>query len=208
MGPTGAGKSTLVNLLNRFYEIDSGEIAIDNQNIAQLNKKSLRQSIGYVSQDNFLFNGSVKENLIIASREASEEDIWRALEAAQAANFVKSLPNGLETNVGERGVKLSGGEKQRLAIARAILKNPPILVLDEATASVDNETEELIQQALNTLLQDRTAIVIAHRLSTIQKADCIYVLDNGEIVEKGSHHELLQKKGLYFELANKGACDA
>jgi len=177
VGSTGAGKSTVVNLLNRFYEIGAGQITIDGQNIAQLSKRELRQVIGYVSQDNFLFNGSVRDNLLIADRDASEEVVWQALEAAQAAAFVRDMPEGLDTVVGERGVKLSGGEKQRLAIARAILKNPPILVLDEATASVDNTTEELIQQALNELLRGRTAVVLAHRLSTIEKTDCIYVLD-------------------------------
>jgi len=204
VGPTGAGKSTVVNLLNRFYEIDSGQISIDGVSLTELNKTSIREQIGYVSQDNFLFNGSVRDNLIIADREASEEQIWEALEAAQATHFVNALPDGLDTNVGERGVKLSGGEKQRLAIARAILKNPPILVLDEATASVDNETEELIQKALNELLKGRTAIVIAHRLTTIQNADCIYVLESGQVREQGTHDMLLSKNGLYAELAKRG----
>ena len=203
VGPTGAGKSTVVNLLNRFYEIDSGQISIDGVSLTELNKTSIREQIGYVSQDNFLFNGSVRDNLIIADREASEEQIWEALEAAQATHFVNALPDGLDTNVGERGVKLSGGEKQRLAIARAILKNPPILVLDEATASVDNETEELIQKALNELLKGRTAIVIAHRLTTIQNADCIYVLESGQVREQGTHDMLLSKNGLYAELAKR-----
>ncbi len=204
VGPTGAGKSTIVNLLSRFYEADMGQITIDGKDITIIRKTSLRESIGYVSQDNFLFNGSVRENLLIANQDASDEETWRALEVAQATSFVKDLPEGLDTNVGERGVKLSGGEKQRLAIARAVLKNPPILVLDEATASVDNETEDLIQKALLGLLRGRTAIVIAHRLSTIQNADCIYVLDKGEVVEKGQHSELLSANGLYAELARKG----
>lgn len=204
VGPTGAGKSTIVNLLNRFYETNSGCITIDGIDVSTVNKQSLRESIGYVSQDNFLFNGTVKENLQVASREADDEAIWKALEAAQASKFVEILPEGLDTNVGERGVKLSGGEKQRLAIARAILKNPPILVLDEATASVDNETEELIQKALQELLKGRTAIVIAHRLTTIQSADCIYVLNKGQVEEQGTHSELLALNGLYAELASKG----
>ncbi len=201
VGATGAGKSTIANLLNRFYEIDAGKIWIDGTDIGDLNKTELRKVIGYVSQDNFLFNGSVRENLSIADRDASDETIWQALEAAQAAPFVRELSEGIETVVGERGVKLSGGEKQRLAIARAILKNPPILVLDEATASVDNTTEELIQTALNELLKGRTAIVIAHRLSTIEKADHIYVLEKGQVVESGTHADLLQANGAYATLA-------
>lgn len=200
VGPTGAGKSTLVNLLNRFYEIDSGEIRIDGKNISEVSKLSLREAIGYVSQDNFLFNGTVRENLTLAKRDATDEEINAALDAAQASEFVQKLPEGIETNVGERGVKLSGGEKQRLSIARAILKNPPILVLDEATASVDNETEELIQKALNELLKNRTAFVIAHRLSTIRNADQIYVLQDGEIIESGQHEDLKEKGGLYQDL--------
>ena len=193
----------MVNLLSRFYEISDGSITMDGVNIVDYNKQSLRSAIGYVSQDNFLFNGSVMDNMRIAKPEASEQEVWQALEAAQASSFVKRLPEGLHTNVGERGVKLSGGEQQRLAIARAILKNPPLLILDEATASVDNETEELIQNALNELLKDRTAIVIAHRLTTVQKADCIYVLERGQVVESGTHEELLKKQGLYSDLAKK-----
>lgn len=205
VGPTGAGKSTVVNLLNRFYEITGGEISIDGVKVTELNKKALREIIGYVSQDNFLFNGSVRENLEIAKEGgATEEELWRALSVAQAESFVKALPEGLDTTVGERGVKLSGGEKQRLAIARAVLKDPPILVLDEATASVDNETEELIQTALKKLLKNRTAIVIAHRLSTIKSADKIYVLHQGQAVEEGTHEELLTKGGLYADLVRKG----
>jgi len=203
VGATGAGKSTIANLLNRFYEIDSGEITIDVTDVTTLNKTALRSVIGYVSQENFLFNGSVRENLLLADRDATDEKIWKALDAAQAKPFVENLSEGLDSVVGERGVKLSGGEKQRLAIARAILKNPPILVLDEATASVDNTTEELIQKALNELLRGRTAIVIAHRLSTIEKADHIYVLNQGEVIESGTHRELLAKNGAYAELAQK-----
>jgi len=201
-GSTGAGKSTIVNLLCRFYEYDSGSISIDGKELNTLSKNSLRDAIGYVTQEAFLFNGTVRENLALARREASDEDVWKALEAARAADFVRALPEQLETNVGERGVKLSGGEKQRLSIARALLKDPPILLLDEATASVDNQTELLIQQALDELMKNRTSIVIAHRLSTIQSADRIYVLENGSVIEEGSYDALLAKNGKFAELAS------
>ena len=200
-GSTGAGKSTIVNLLCRFYEYDQGSISIDGQELKNLSKSSLRDSIGYVTQEAFLFNGTVRENLTLARRQASDDEIWKALEAARAADFVHALPQKLDTNVGERGVKLSGGEKQRLSIARALLKDPPILLLDEATASVDNQTELLIQQALDELMKNRTSIVIAHRLSTIQNADQIYVLDQGSIVEQGNYEELLRLDGQFAELA-------
>jgi len=201
-GTTGAGKSTIVNLLCRFYEYNSGSILIDGQELNTLSKSSLRDAIGYVTQEAFLFNGTVKENLALADREASDDDIWKALEAAKATDFVRALPEQLETNVGERGVKLSGGEKQRLSIARALLKDPPILLLDEATASVDNQTELLIQQALDELMRNRTSIVIAHRLSTIQNADRIYVLEKGSVIEQGTYDELLDHDGRFAELAN------
>jgi ABC-type multidrug transport system fused ATPase/permease subunit len=200
-GSTGAGKSTIVNLLCRFYEYDQGSISIDGQELKNLSKSSLRDSIGYVTQEAFLFNGTVRENLTLARRQASDDEIWKALEAARAADFVHALPQKLDTNVGERGVKLSGGEKQRLSIARALLKDPPILLLDEATASVDNQTELLIQQALDELMKNRTSIVIAHRLSTIQNADQLYVLDQGRIVEQGNYEELLRLDGQFAELA-------
>jgi ATP-binding cassette, subfamily B, bacterial len=201
-GSTGAGKSTIVNLLCRFYEYDSGSVSIDGKELNTLSKKSLRDAIGYVTQEAFLFNGTVRENLALARRDASDEEVWKALEAARAADFVRALPDQLDTNVGERGVKLSGGEKQRLSIARALLKDPPILLLDEATASVDNQTELLIQQALDELMKNRTSIVIAHRLSTIQSADRIYVLENGSVLEEGSYDELLAKNGKFAELAS------
>ena len=207
VGPTGAGKTTLINLLTRFYEYDSGEILIDDVDIKTISKESLRSAIGYVTQESFLFNGTVRDNLLIANREASEDQIWEALKIANAYDFVKKLLNGLDTEVGERGVKLSVGEKQRVSIARALLRNPPILLLDEATASVDTETERLIQQALERLMKDRTSFVIAHRLSTVRGADYIYVLDNGTVVEEGSHEHLLSISGLYAELCRTSFLD-
>ena len=203
VGPTGAGKSTIVSLLCRFYEYDSGSITIDGHELNQTRKRSLRSALGYVTQEAFLFNGSVRENLLLAKPEADETELWKALESARASGLVRDLPDGLDTNVGERGVKLSGGEKQRLSIARALLKDPPILLLDEATASVDSETERLIQEALEALMADRSAFVIAHRLSTIRNADRIYVLDQGTVVQEGTHRQLLAADGLYAELSRQ-----
>jgi ABC-type multidrug transport system fused ATPase/permease subunit len=203
VGTTGAGKTTLVNLLSRFYELTSGEILLDGRPIRSLPLDELRRSVAMVTQESFLFNGTTADNLLIAKPDATEEEIWRALEAANAGAFIRRLPKGLHTQLGERGVKLSVGEKQRLSIARALLKNPPILVLDEATASVDNTTERLIQEALQHLLAGRTSFVIAHRLSTVRHADQILVMERGRIVERGTHDSLLAGNGLYASLCRE-----
>lgn len=200
-GPTGAGKSTLVNLLPAFYETVQGRITIDGQDISRVSLESLRSQIGIVSQEPFLFNGTIRENILFGRIEATEEDMVAASKAANCHEFITRLPEGYDARVGERGVKLSVGEKQRVSIARALLKNSPILILDEATASVDTATEKLIQEALERLMAGRTSFVIAHRLSTIQKADQILVLRHGEIVEQGTHQELVASKGLYSMLA-------
>ena len=200
VGSTGSGKSTLIKLLLRLYDLDSGAINFDSTELKELRLESLRKNIGLVSQDVFLFEGTVFENIAYGNLEASDEEVWDAANQSEATDFIKQLPDKENTIVGERGQKLSGGQRQRISIARAILKNPEILILDEATSAVDNETEAAIQRSLDMLKQNRTVVVIAHRLSTIRNADKIYVLENGEIVESGSHEELLENKNVYFKL--------
>ncbi len=200
VGESGAGKSTAVQLLARFYEKNGGSITIDGVDIDDVTQKSLHEAIGFVQQNVFLFDASIKENLRYGKSDATEDEMWKALEDARLLDFVKSLPDGLDTEVGERGTRLSGGQKQRLSIARVFLKNPKILIFDEATSSLDTESEMLIQDALNKLAIGRTCIVIAHRLSTIIDSDIIYVMDKGKVVERGSHEELLEKHGLYYKL--------
>lgn len=207
VGQTGAGKSTMVNLLTRFYEYDSGDILIDGRSIREIPKNSLRRAVGMVTQESFLFNGTIRENLRLGKPDASGDEMLGALEAANAREFVDRMPKGLDTIVGERGVKLSVGEKQRVSIARALLKDPPILVLDEATASVDTATERLIQEALDRLMERRTSFVIAHRLSTVRHADQILVMDHGRIVERGRHEELLALNGIYTRLCANSFMD-
>lgn len=200
VGPTGVGKSTLVSLIPRFYDVDTGSIKLDGIDIRELNVDDLRRKISIVLQDVFLFHGSVKENLLFGNPQATDEEIIEAAKIANAHEFIASLPEGYNTIIGERGVKLSGGQRQRISIARAVLKNTPILILDEATSSVDTETELLIQQALERLMRGRTTIIIAHRLSTIRNADKIVVLKGKEIVEQGKHMELFANDGLYKRL--------
>ena len=200
VGPTGSGKSTLVKLILRLYEVQYGQITLDGIELTKLNLKDLRRGIGLVSQDIFLFHGTVAENIAYGSFDATNSDIIDAAKIAEAHEFIAQLPDGYETIVGERGQKLSGGQRQRIAIARAVLKNPPILILDEATSAVDNETEAAIQRSLERITKNRTTIAIAHRLSTVRNADCIFVMDEGLVVESGQHEQLIENDGVYASL--------
>jgi ATP-binding cassette, subfamily B, bacterial MsbA len=200
VGQSGSGKSTIANLLTRFYDVQEGSVKIDGIDIKDMTLESLRDLMGLVTQDSILFNDSIKNNILLGKQNATDEEIIAALKVANAYEFVKDLPNGIETNIGDAGGKLSGGQKQRLSIARAVLKNPPIMILDEATSALDTESEKFVQVALENMMQNRTSIVIAHRLSTIQKADKIVVMQKGEIVEQGTHDELLAKNGTYSKL--------
>ena len=207
VGQSGSGKSTIANLITRFYDVNEGVIKLDGHNIKGITKKSLRNLMGLVTQDSILFNDTVKNNIALGKDNATEKEIIEALKVANAWEFVKELPEGLETNIGDSGNKLSGGQKQRLSIARAVLKNPPIMILDEATSALDTESEKLVQKALENMMKNRTSIVIAHRLSTIQNADKIIVLHRGEIVEQGKHLELLAQKGTYQKLVEMQSFD-
>ena len=200
VGQTGSGKTTLIKLLLRLYDTQNGTISIGEQNIKSLNLKSLRENIGFVNQEIHLFDGTIKENIAYPSSKFQMDEIYKAAEISHALEFIEKLPNGFDTIIGERGQRLSVGQKQRLTIARALFKNPPILIFDEATSSVDNETEQLIKLALENISKDRTTIIIAHRLSTVRNADHIIVLDNGKIVESGHHDELLNLNGVYNHL--------
>jgi subfamily B ATP-binding cassette protein MsbA len=200
VGQSGSGKSTLANLITRFYDVNKGEVFIDNQNIKDISKKSLRDLMGIVSQESILFNDTIANNIKLGMQNATAEAILEASKIANADEFIQNLPEKYQTNIGDSGNTLSGGQKQRLSIARAVLKNPPIMILDEATSALDTESEQLVQTALEKMMQNRTSLVIAHRLSTIQKADTIVVMKKGKIVEQGKHEELLAVKGEYFKL--------
>lgn len=200
VGPSGSGKTTIANLLPRFYDVTGGGIYIDGIDIREFTISSLREHIGLVPQDTLLFNTTIKENILYGKLDATDEEVWSAVKAANAEKFIRELPNGIETKVGDRGLVLSGGQRQRIAIARAILKDPAILILDEATSALDTESEKIVQDALEKLMVGRTSFVIAHRLSTVKNADQIFVLNNGHIEESGTHDELINKSGLYHEL--------
>lgn len=202
VGQSGSGKSTIANLVTRFYDVNEGNITIDGENIKNLTKHSLRNLMGLVTQDSILFNDSIKNNVLLGKENATDEEIIDALKIANAWEFVKDLPNGIDSNIGDSGNKLSGGQKQRISIARAVLKNPPIMILDEATSALDTESERLVQEALENMMRNRTSIVIAHRLSTIQNADQIVVMQKGQIAEQGTHQELIDKNGVYKKLVD------
>ncbi|GIM44766.1 hypothetical protein DNHGIG_03150 [Collibacillus ludicampi] len=203
VGPSGSGKTTLSGLIPRFYDVSKGRVLIDGHDVRDVSLRSLSDHIGLVTQETFLFHATIRENLLYGNPHASEEEMIAAAKAASIHELIMSLPEGYETVVGERGYKLSGGEKQRIAIARVILKNPKILILDEATSALDSHSESLVQAALDELMKERTSIVIAHRLSTILSADQIFVIADGRVVEQGTHHELLANNGLYAELYRK-----
>ncbi|MDN3677905.1 ABC transporter ATP-binding protein [Flavobacterium paronense] len=207
VGQSGSGKSTIANLLTRFYDVNEGKITIDNVDIKDMDLQSLRGLMGLVTQDSILFNDTIKANISLGKLDATDDEVIAALKIANAYEFVKDLPEGIYTNIGDSGNKLSGGQKQRLSIARAVLKNPPIMILDEATSALDTESERLVQIALENMMQNRTSIVIAHRLSTIQKADMIVVMQKGKIVEQGNHEELLAKNGTYSKLVSMQSFD-
>lgn len=200
VGPSGAGKTTIANILPRFYDVTGGSVRIDGTDIRDVTIGSLRDHIGLVPQDTLLFNTTIKNNILYGRLDATDEEVWEAVRAANAEHFIRELPMGIETRVGDRGLVLSGGQRQRIAIARALLKNPAILILDEATSALDTESEKVVQEALDRLMVGRTSFVIAHRLSTIQNADQILVINGGVIAERGTHEELMEKNGLYHEL--------
>jgi subfamily B ATP-binding cassette protein MsbA len=202
VGQSGSGKSTIANLITRFYDVNQGVIKMDGIDIKKLTKNSLRNQIGLVTQDSLLFNDTIKNNVLIGKINATDDEVIEALKIANAYEFVVDLPLGINTNIGDSGNKLSGGQKQRISIARAVLKNPPIMVLDEATSALDTESEQLVQKAFDKMMQNRTSLVIAHRLSTIQKADLIVVMKKGKIVEQGNHEELMANKGAYENLVS------
>ena len=202
VGESGSGKSTISDLLPRFYDVTEGNILYDSVDIREASLYDLRSHIGIVSQESILFNDTARNNIMFGTLSATEEEMINAAKIANAHEFIMNLENGYDTNIGERGNKLSGGQKQRISIARAVLKNPSIMILDEATSALDTESEKLVQDALDKLMKDRTSLVIAHRLSTIQNADQIIVLSKGEIKERGTHSELLELKGLYFNLCS------
>ena len=203
VGESGGGKTTICHLIPNFYQVSEGEVLVDNINVNNISFKALRRAIGIVQQDVFLFNGTIKENILYGKLDATDEEVIEASKCANIYDYIMSLPNGFDSEIGERGVRLSGGQKQRLSIARVFLKNPSILILDEATSALDNTTEIMIQNALNELAKGRTTLIVAHRLSTIKNADRILVINHGEIVESGSHKELLDSEGIYSKLYNQ-----
>jgi ABC-type multidrug transport system fused ATPase/permease subunit len=205
VGESGAGKSTLASLLPRFYEPEAGTIKLDGVDIMDIKQHTLRESIGIVQQTPFMFDATLRENILLGCPEASDDEILAAAREANILDFIESLPEGLDALVGEHGVKLSGGQKQRIAIARVFLKNPPLLIFDEATSSLDTESEKLIQSAMERLCQNRTTLIIAHRLSTVRQADYTYVLRAGQMVEQGTHAQLMEQEGHYYRLYTTGA---